>query len=142
MCSIKMGRDTKRDPPVAVIRGAPNGDDFLVKHELVTLHDELMCSRDQVEVVGVDKLLDDVGAKEVARSSRREAPAFDVYGEARHTRQLRGLIAAAHSAQGALSKRGKAGGREGALEAGLTIWIRPQQVTHCTVVRHLLLPVD
>lgn len=46
----------------------------------MALHDELVSARDQIEVVGVDKLLDDVGAEEVAGAARRETPALDVYG--------------------------------------------------------------
>jgi hypothetical protein len=44
----------------------------------VPFHDELVCARDQVEVVGVHELLDDVGAEEEAGAAGREAPTFDV----------------------------------------------------------------
>ena len=64
--------------PVAIVRRAPDRDNLVVKHELVPFHDELVCARDQVEVVGVHELLDDVGAEEEAGAAGREAPTFDV----------------------------------------------------------------
>lgn len=67
-----------RNSPVAIVWRAPDRDNLVVKHELVTFHDELVRARDQVEVVGVHELLDDVGAEEEAGAAGREAPTFDV----------------------------------------------------------------
>lgn len=77
-----------KDGPIAVIWRAPDGDDRIVKHQFMTLHhlsspdhqddhrrmkertNELMSSRDEVEIVRMNKLLHDVRAKEVACSTR------------------------------------------------------------------------
>lgn len=56
--------------PIAIIRRTPDGDNELVKHELVALHRQLVCSRDKVDSVLVRKLLRDVRAKEETGSAR------------------------------------------------------------------------
>lgn len=59
-----------RHAPVAVIWRAPHRNDGLVKHELVSVHGQLMCSRDEVNSIIVRKRFCDIGAEEITRTSR------------------------------------------------------------------------
>ena len=68
-----------KNSPVAIVWRAPDRDNLVVKHELVTFHNELVRARNQVKVVGVHELLDDVGAEEEAGAAGRETPAFDIW---------------------------------------------------------------
>eukprot|EP00303_Exanthemachrysis_gayraliae_P002182 CAMPEP_0206002310 /NCGR_PEP_ID=MMETSP1464-20131121/2663_1 /ASSEMBLY_ACC=CAM_ASM_001124 /TAXON_ID=119497 /ORGANISM="Exanthemachrysis gayraliae, Strain RCC1523" /LENGTH=117 /DNA_ID=CAMNT_0053375647 /DNA_START=344 /DNA_END=694 /DNA_ORIENTATION=+ len=48
--------------PVAVVGRGPHGDEALVEHPLVALHDELVGPGNLAEVVGVQELLHNVAA--------------------------------------------------------------------------------
>lgn len=58
------------DAPVAVIWRAPDGDNRLVEHELVALHGELVCTRNEVDRVVVREYLRDIRAEEEACAPR------------------------------------------------------------------------
>ena len=58
-----------KDGPVAIIRRTPNGNDRFVKHELVTLHRELMCSRNEIYTIPVGEHLGDVSTEEIASAA-------------------------------------------------------------------------
>jgi hypothetical protein len=51
-----------------VVGRAPHGDELLVEHVFETLHDELMCACDDVDVIRVIELFHDVRAEEEARN--------------------------------------------------------------------------
>lgn len=63
---------------VAVVWRRPYGDNALLEHLLVALHDELVGARDHGQVVPVVELADDAGAEEEAGTARGEAPTFDI----------------------------------------------------------------
>jgi len=63
---------------VAIVRRAPDGDDRALEHELVALHRELVCTRDEVDAVVARERLRDVSAEQEAGAPRRQAPALDV----------------------------------------------------------------
>lgn len=62
---------------VAVVRGAPDGDDAAVEHFLPAFHDELVGAGDHGDVVAVVELAHDVVAEEEAGAARGEAPGVD-----------------------------------------------------------------
>ena len=66
--NIAMKGESK-DGPVAIIRRTPNGNDRFVKHELVTLHRELVCSRNEIDTIPVGEHLGDVSTEEIARAA-------------------------------------------------------------------------
>ena len=56
---------------VAVVGSGPDGDEVLVlEPELVTIHNELMGTRNQVDVVDVIEFRSDLGSEEPSSSSR------------------------------------------------------------------------
>lgn len=63
--------------PITIIRRTPHRHDKFIEHDLVPLHSELMCSRDEFDVVGSGELFDYVAAKEEACAPWRETPACD-----------------------------------------------------------------
>ena len=66
--------------PVAVVRSGEDRDDALIVLPLVPLHNELVCSGDEVQAVDVGELFGDVLAEGVAGPARRYAPAASVVG--------------------------------------------------------------
>lgn len=49
--------------PVTVIGSTPNCDNCLIKHELESIHGELMCSSNEVDGIVICKGFCDVGTK-------------------------------------------------------------------------------
>lgn len=66
--------------PVAVVRSGKDRDDALIVLPLVPLHNELVCSGDEVEAIDVGELFGNVLAEGVASPARRYAPAASVVG--------------------------------------------------------------
>ena len=62
-------KEESKDRPVAIIRRTPNGNDRFVKHELVTLHRELVCSCDEVDGIVVCECFGDICSEEETCSS-------------------------------------------------------------------------
>ena len=60
---------SERYAPVAVVGCAPDGDDRPVEHELVALHRELMCSRNEIYTIPVGEHLGDVSTEEIASAA-------------------------------------------------------------------------
>eukprot|EP00755_Sulcionema_specki_P019155 Sspe_Gene.68716::Locus_40513_Transcript_1_1_Confidence_1.000_Length_1239::g.68716::m.68716 len=56
--------------PVAVVRCTPHGDHALFVTPLVPLHDQLVGSGDELQVVGVEELLAHIGSEDVPSSTR------------------------------------------------------------------------
>ncbi len=63
---------------IAVIRCRPNRYDCLIEHQLIPFQNQLMCSRDQVEIVRVGKALNYVTSEEEACTSGAHSPAGNV----------------------------------------------------------------
>lgn len=60
---------------VAIIRRRENGNDVPIVRPIVTLHDQLMCSCDQLQSVVVVECFGDVLAERVTGTTRRNSPA-------------------------------------------------------------------
>ena len=69
---------------VAVIGRGPDRHERIVEHLLVTLHDQLMGSANQVDRVLSVKLLYDFSAEKVTSSAWTYHPAWDVIGVTPH----------------------------------------------------------
>lgn len=65
---------------VAVVGRREDGDDIAVVRPVVAVHDELMGSGDELQVVRMVELLRDVLAERVAGTTRRDTPAASVIG--------------------------------------------------------------
>jgi hypothetical protein len=52
----------------------------LVKHVLVAFHDQLMRTRNQRDIVGAIELSNHIAAKQVAGTTRTQAPAINLLG--------------------------------------------------------------
>lgn len=66
--------------PVAVVRCGEDGHDGLVVAPVEAVHDQLMGTSDQLEVVSMIEVLRDVLAKGEACTSGRDTPAMSVIG--------------------------------------------------------------
>ena len=60
----------RKGEPVAVIRRGPDSDQLLIEHPLVALHDQLVRTADEVDLVGLLEATADVPAKQIPRTSR------------------------------------------------------------------------
>lgn len=70
---------------VAVVWRGPDGHEVLVlEPELVAVHDELVGTGDQIDVVDVIEFGSDLGSKEPSSTSRRHGPGLDVFGVGPH----------------------------------------------------------
>ena len=69
---------------VAVVRGRPDCYECIVEHLLVTFHDELVRSADQINRVLSVKLLDDLSAEQIASATWADHPTWDVIRIAPH----------------------------------------------------------
>lgn len=65
---------------VAVVRGGEDSDDVALVSPVVSVHDQLMGTRDSSEAVRVVKLLRDVLTETVASTSWGDAPTTSVIG--------------------------------------------------------------
>ena len=65
---------------IAIVGRTPDCDKHAVMHNLVAFHDQLMCSRDKLQVVRINEFLRNVTAKEIACASRRYSPARYIIG--------------------------------------------------------------
>lgn len=72
------GLEKQRSWPVAVIRSWPDSEDRLIEMPLVPLHDQLMRSADQVNLVGWVKLLHHVTAEQVSSTTGTDTPALGI----------------------------------------------------------------
>jgi hypothetical protein len=64
---------------VAVIGGAPYGNQGIMEHAAVSFHDELVGAGDETEVVAFVKDGDNVTAKKVAGTARRQSPSLEFF---------------------------------------------------------------
>lgn len=60
--------------PIAVVGCRPDGDNLVVEHPLVALHNKLVGTADVVDVVSVIKRGDDIAPKEVASPTWTQPP--------------------------------------------------------------------
>lgn len=70
--------------PVTVIGRRPDSNESVVEHLLVSFHDELMCSADEVYVIFSVKLVYDFAAEQVASTTWTDHPSWNVVGVGPH----------------------------------------------------------
>ena len=64
--------------PVAVVGRGPHCHQLVIEHGLVAIHDQLVRSADEADLVGLVEAAADVATEKVASATRAEAPALDV----------------------------------------------------------------
>mmetsp|Transcript_36140 Transcript_36140/g.76131 ORF Transcript_36140/g.76131 Transcript_36140/m.76131 type:complete len:227 (+) Transcript_36140:106-786(+) len=70
--------------PITVIGRTPHGHQRVVEHAPMSLHDQLMRSRDEIQIVTFVEHGDDIAPEQVSRAAGGETPPVDLLGIAPH----------------------------------------------------------
>ncbi len=137
-----MGNWINEHLPVAIVGSTPHSDDRMVEHQFVALHCELMCSSNEVNGIVMRERFGDVRPEKKARSTGRKPPTSYIYVRVSEV----AVAVAAHflftNVRITRIARNRRKEKKKRVCEKLTIWVRPQKVTHCAVVGDLLLSIN